>query len=60
MQNLRLGITGADGFLARHLRYRCHRVDDVELSLASRETFKDIDKLCEFVNEADVVVHLLP
>lgn len=55
---LRIGITGANGFLGWHLRAHLHHRQDVRLSTADRDTFADPGKLRAFVSGVDAIVHL--
>ncbi len=55
---LRVGITGADGFLGWHLRCRLHPESGVSAVCAGRTEFGDQDLLAEFVRSCDVIVHL--
>jgi UDP-2-acetamido-2,6-beta-L-arabino-hexul-4-ose reductase len=54
---MRVGISGANGFLGFHLRVflRCIGVDEVRL--ARRETFADEISLSNFVDGLDAVLH---
>lgn len=53
-----IGITGANGFLARHLRLFFRQQPDVELKLAGRAVFADPALLKQFVNGCDAIIHL--
>jgi UDP-2-acetamido-2,6-beta-L-arabino-hexul-4-ose reductase len=53
-----LGITGANGFMALHLRALCASRGDFQVELADRQTFSDPSRLSAFVRACDVVVHL--
>ena len=58
---MRLGITGADGFLAWHLRSYLHSRDDgqiEEVRLADRNVFSDKNSLEQFVTDLDYIAHL--
>lgn len=55
---MRIGITGAYGQFGWHLRSRLIPEKEIETVLASRETFSDPDKLCEFVQGLDAIIHL--
>lgn len=54
---LRIGITGAEGFLGWHLRVHLLPQADVEVSCAGRDTFSDPAKLKAFVAGCDAVAH---
>jgi len=56
---MKIGITGGNGFVGTHLQvYLCTR-DDIELiELADRATFDSIQKIDNFVNGKDLIVHL--
>lgn len=54
---LRIGITGANGFLAWHLRACVHARKDLRVSLADRSTFASTDKLQDFVSDLDAIAH---
>ncbi len=56
---MKIGITGADGFVGWHLRcYLKTRTDISELRLAGREELSSEIKLGEFVSGLDCIVHL--
>ena len=56
---MKIGITGANGFIGWHLRcYLKTRNDVEEIRLAGREVFQSHEKLVEFVDGVDVIVHL--
>ena len=56
---MKVGITGAAGFIGWHLRcYLATRSDVEAVRLAGREAFSDVDKLREFVDGLDLIVHL--
>ena len=55
---MKVGITGANGLIGWHLRtwLFTHR-PDIEVRLATRETFNDQGKLQHFVSDLDFIVH---
>lgn len=53
----RVGVTGADGFLAWHLRCRL-AMRGLATSCANRETFASSDALDAFVSSVDVIIHV--
>src|SRR4051812_40335382 len=55
---LRIGITGANGFLGWHLRAHLHHRQDVEIRSADRATFADPAKLRDFVSGLDSIAHV--
>lgn len=56
---MKVGITGANGFVAWHMRcYLATRKDVQEVRLAGREQFADSAQLEGFVAGLDLVVHL--
>ncbi len=56
---LRIGITGQAGFIGSHLyNYLGIKEDTVERISFERSIFNDKDKLNDFVNSCDVIVHL--
>lgn len=56
--SIRVGVTGAGGFLGWHLRCRMRLAGWPEPVLADRETFADPSTLADFVQQCDAVVHL--
>ena len=52
------GITGANGFIAWHLRCAMHSAGMPEARLAGRGTFESPEALRSFVEDLDVIVHL--
>ena len=54
---IRIGITGADGFLGWHLRVHLLPQADVVVSCASRDTFSDTAKLKAFAAGCDAIAH---
>ncbi len=55
---LRLGITGASGFLGWHLRAFLHPRQDVHVHIADRSTFADPAQLRSFVSNVDAIAHI--
>jgi UDP-2-acetamido-2,6-beta-L-arabino-hexul-4-ose reductase len=57
---VKIGITGANGFVAWHLRCYLHSLSDsvAEVRLATRDTFTDDNELDKFVDGLDFIVHL--
>lgn len=55
---LRVGVTGASGFIGRHLRYFLYGRPGVEVAVAGREEFSSPPRLTKFVSGCDVVIHL--
>ncbi len=57
---MKIGITGANGFVAWHLRCYLHSLGDLVTTtcLADRQTFSDMRDLKKFVSGLDLVVHL--
>ena len=56
---MKVGITGANGFIGWHMRcYLATRKDVVEVRLADRDTFASEVKLKQFVDKLDLIVHL--
>lgn len=55
---LRIGITGANGFLGWHLRAHLHGRKDILVTTLGREEFGDDKALADFIGKADAVVHL--
>lgn len=58
---MKLGITGANGFIAWHLRSYLHTLGKkhvVETRLADRDVFSDQNSLEKFVSGLDFIVHL--
>lgn len=54
----RWGVTGASGFIGRHLRYYLHGRPGEEVLAAGREEFADPRRLAEFARGCQVIVHL--
>lgn len=58
-QDMKIGITGANGFIGWHLRcYLATRSDVEEVRLAGREQFEQGAELKGFVEGLDVIIHL--
>lgn len=55
--DLRIGITGAGGFLGWHLRVHLLPQAEVKVSCAGRDTFADPAKLRAFVGGCDAIAH---
>jgi UDP-2-acetamido-2,6-beta-L-arabino-hexul-4-ose reductase len=55
---LRIGITGANGFLGWHLRAHLHSRQDIQVTTADRATFADPKKLSTFVSGVDAIAHI--
>lgn len=55
---LRIGITGASGFVGWHLRCFLHPRSDIEIHVADRSTFSDPKKLRSFVSNVDAIAHI--
>ena len=57
---MKVGITGASGFVAWHLRCYLHSLEEEveEVRLADRKTFIDAGSLDKFVDGLDYIVHL--
>lgn len=55
---MRIGITGAGGLIGWHIRayLRAHR-PSVEVALASRDTFLSAEKLQQFTQGCDAIIH---
>jgi len=55
---LKIGITGASGFLGWHVRAWLYTYkNDWEVRVANRNEFEDIEKLTEFCGSLDAVIH---
>jgi UDP-2-acetamido-2,6-beta-L-arabino-hexul-4-ose reductase len=55
---MKIGITGADGLVATHLRAHLHKREDIaEVRLARRDTFRSPSALDGFVAGLDGIVH---
>lgn len=55
---MKLAVTGANGFLAYHLRCHLLKFKDFELSLISQAEFQQENILSEKIKDVDAVVHL--
>lgn len=55
---MKLGITGAEGLIAWHLRAYLHMRGGCEVRLANRAVFSDVNRLHAFLDGLDAVVHL--
>ncbi len=56
---MKIGITGANGFIGWHMRcYLATRKDVQEFRVADRKVFSELSKLNQFVEGLDVIVHL--
>jgi UDP-2-acetamido-2,6-beta-L-arabino-hexul-4-ose reductase len=58
MGSIRIGITGAAGFLGWHLRVHLLPSSDTRVICADRGIFADPAKLRDFAAECDAIVHL--
>lgn len=54
---MKIGITGADGLLGWHLSCHLKGIKDIQIFRADRSYFSDIQKLNDFVQNCDVIVH---
>jgi UDP-2-acetamido-2,6-beta-L-arabino-hexul-4-ose reductase len=54
---IRIGVTGADGFLGWHLRVHSLPQADITVSCAGRDTFADSAKLRSFAAGCDAIAH---
>ena len=54
----KIGITGANGFIGRHLHNTLSHHKNFRLIHFQREFFKDESKMDDFVKNCDVIVHL--
>lgn len=55
---LKIGITGIEGLIGWHLHAFLYGQPNVQVIKANRDTFAKQEKLNEFVNACDVIVHL--
>ncbi len=55
---MKIGITGANGFVGKHLKFFLHLQKDVEIISFDRSYFDDDQKMDEFVCATDVIFHL--
>lgn len=53
----RVAVTGAHGFLGRHLRDRLHREPEFEVVIIGREEFADSAGLARLLKDCDMIVH---
>ena len=59
MKKIRIGITGQNGFLGKHLKNTLqHTCEDFDLINFERSYFENSEKLQYFVKQCDVIVHL--
>ena len=58
MSKTAIGITGAEGFIGKHLVARCAREQGWQTLGAGREVLESDARLLEFVRKCDVIVHL--
>ncbi len=58
MKRVRIGITGASGFIGRHLGGKIMVHADLEQVPFSRDCFSDPRRMRDFVSSCDAVVHL--
>ena len=54
---MRIGVTGADGFLGWHMRAHLKTLSSEEVLCARRKTFLDDELLDAFVDGCDAIVH---
>jgi len=54
---MKIGITGADGFLGFHARAYLYALKEHEIRLATKDTFFLPERLDEFVNSVDIIWH---
>ena len=55
---MKIGITGAEGFLGFHVRAYLYALRIHEVRLATRETFSSRENLAQFVSGLDAIIHL--
>ncbi len=55
---MKIGITGAEGFLGFHVRAYLYALKIHEVHLATRETFRSRESLEQFVSGLDAIIHL--
>lgn len=55
---MKIGITGQNGFIGRHLKNFLQLKEGVELINFEKDFFKNERKLIEFVSSCDTIVHL--
>ncbi len=58
MSNQVIGITGPNGFIAGHIARRLRSEAGLEVELCPRDAFADEDRLAEFIDRCDTVIHL--
>lgn len=58
MSERSIGITGPNGFIAKHLARRLQNETDTRVVLCPRSAFDDAEQLAAFVAGCDTVVHL--
>lgn len=58
MSEMRIGITGSNGFVGSHLLHLLNRAEGVIAVACPRATFNDDAQMRDFVQSCDVVVHL--
>jgi UDP-2-acetamido-2,6-beta-L-arabino-hexul-4-ose reductase len=58
MKILKVGITGAVGFIGTHLTNFLKNSEKIEVVPFEDEYFKDISKLKDFISKCDVLIHL--
>jgi len=54
----KVGITGQNGFVGKHLHNYLGLLEDVQLIEFRRDYFEKTDALASFVKECDVIIHL--
>ncbi|MEM8677718.1 MAG: NAD-dependent epimerase/dehydratase family protein [Planctomycetota bacterium] len=57
MSNIRVGVTGANGFIGQHLLKHLEQSESFEASVATRETFASPGELSHFARHQDCIVH---
>lgn len=55
---MRVGLTGANGFIGWHTRARLRIASGFEIAPIGRALFGDVQKLAEYLKTCDAVVHL--
>ena len=58
MTDLRIGVTGSEGFVGSHLMHLLNREQGVVGVPCPRDTYQDNQQLHTFVQSCDVIVHL--
>ena len=56
--SLTVGVTGANGFVGRHLVNYLNLQEDIQVLPLDRAKFTDLDSLSSFVSACDTIVHL--